>query len=161
MGFVSNVNIVAQDIDDVTYVSNDINSVKTVADNIDSVKTAAGNIDEVLTTKTDITYGAGVPSNSINPVSGTNAMYVDTNTNTSYICIDATNNSNIWSINGSGQFADVGDSNGRSVPYCVGTTAQNETITVKEGQKAFAIEEIIIAEGSELIIEDGAVFKVL
>jgi len=60
-----------------------------------------------------------------------------------------------------GQFADIGDADGKSVPYLVSTTAINETITVKSGQNSFAIDEIVIADGSELVIENNAVFKVL
>jgi len=129
-------------------------NVKVVADNIDNINAFAPN-------KTNILYGAGIPGSNINPIAGTNAMYVDTNTNTSYICIDATKDANVWVINGSGQFADIGDIDGRSVPYVIGTTAFNEIITVKSGQNSFAIDEIVIADGSELVIEDNSVFKVL
>jgi len=116
-------------------------------------------VDTQLLNKTDIVYGAGVPDENVTPTSGTNTIYVDTNTSTSYICnsVSPVN----WIINGSGQFADIGDSRGKSVPYVVSTTAANETITIKSGTNGFAIDSFTAGEGSELIVEDGAVFKVL
>jgi len=59
------------------------------------------------------------------------------------------------------QFADNGTTIGKSVPYVAKTTNTNETIIVKSKQNAFAIDEIIIDDGTELVIEDDAVFKVL
>ena len=129
-------------------------TVKKVADKLDTVEEFASN-------RTNITYGSGIPTTNINPITGTNAMYVDINTNTSYICIDATKDANKWVTNGSGQFIDIGSKKGKSVPYVIGTTATNETITVKSGQNAFAIDQITIADGTELIVEDNAIFKVL
>jgi len=138
----------------INAVANDVNNINIVADDIDTIN--------VFTLdRTNILYGSGIPSSNINPITGTNAMYVDTNTNTSYICIDATKDANVWVINGSGQFADIGDIDGKSVPYVIGTTATNEIITVKSGQNSFAIDEITIADGTELIVEDNAIFKVL
>jgi len=62
---------------------------------------------------------------------------------------------------GGGQFADKGTTIGRSVPYLASTTGENETITVVAGTNGFAIDELTIASGTELIISSDAVFKIL
>ena len=130
-----------------------------------AVGTPTGDVELAKKTEVDasahIMYGNGYPASTLNPAYGVNTIYVDNVTKISYICDDATTNANTWIANGPGQFADVGTIEGRSVPYLHGTTATNESITVKSGQNSFAIDEIVIANGSELIIENNAVFKVL
>ena len=60
-----------------------------------------------------------------------------------------------------GQFVDKGTEKGKAIAYLANTTAENEDIVIKEGTNAFAIDNITIADGTTITIEDGAVFKVL
>lgn len=70
-------------------------------------------------------------------------------------------NGTIWEIHTSGgQFHDIGTTIGKSVPFVADTTGA-EVITVLAGTNSFAIDNITVVDGAEIIIEDGAVFKVL
>jgi hypothetical protein len=109
---------------------------------------------------TSVLYGAGVPVVTTNPVNGTNAVYVDTNTNTSYICKDATPNSNVWVVNGSGQFADIGTSIGKGIQYMAQVSGVEDVI-VPVGTSAFSIDSLVIADGATLTIPNNSVYKVL
>ena len=61
---------------------------------------------------------------------------------------------------GGGQF--LGYAPGvKGLQYMAQSTAQNEYLVVGENQNLFAIDSITIEEGTELVIPDGSVFKVL
>lgn len=138
-----------------------INASHIPYDEFQSVEQAISAVGGGTSSSTTIIYGSGVPSVTINPLNGTNAMYVDTVTNTSYICKDATEDANVWVVNGSGQFADVGTSIGKAVQFMAQVTAENEQIVIPEGTNAFAIDSITIADGGSITIPDDSVFKVI
>jgi len=68
-------------------------------------------------------------------------------------------------INNGGEGSSIGQYYGKGsikpIGFLAAESIANETITIKSGTNGFAIEDFILAEGSELIIEDGAVFKIL
>jgi len=149
-GFINNNIAVSSKFDEVEYAK-----IIDVHDNLDNL----------IGTGTTITYGSGIPDSNTEPARGTNSIYVDIDTDISYICKSTSPVE--WIINGGGsstgggQFADKGTTIGKSVPYLASTTGENETITVVAGTNGFAIEELTIASGTELIVSSDAVFKVL
>lgn len=138
MGFVSNVNIVAENIEDVTIVKENIEDVEIVADNIEDVKivaeatpTLVENIDAIVTDAENI--------DSINIVAE--------------------------AIEAGAEIGIGGQYYGRGVVKPIGfvsnTTVENDAITIVAGTNAFAIDNLTVAEGSSITVAEGAVFKIL
>lgn len=121
-------------------------NVKKVADNIDSVGEAA-------TGRTNITYGSGSPTNNINPVTGTNAIYIDTDNDGIYICYDATKNSNIWIKSTSGQF--LGNSKVGSIMFSSQTTSEH--LVLPDGQNGLIFDNLAIEGDGSIEIQGNAV----
>jgi len=157
-----NININAAHINDINEVSKHIGQVTyhlgnidITANNINPINVDAQNIEEIKTVANDILSIVNVSphTNSID-VNALNIEYIKTLAN----ILNATiNNGDV--VEGNGQY--YGKGNIKPIGYLATSTVTDETITIISNTNGFAVDNLTIANGAELVIEDKAVFKIL
>jgi len=125
-------------------------SLSTISANISAVLTVDTNIGDINTVNDNIT--------DVNTVA-TNITDVNTNAdNINQIKIVAD------TINGGGS-ATGGQYYGSGLTKPIGfvgnSTIENETISIKAGTNAFAIDELVVENGTEIVLGKDSVFKIL
>jgi len=157
---ITDVQEVAGSIEDVNNVSDGMGLIYVVLQNMGNIDINAVHIDSIVEVSEHIGQVTGVAYNTdrINIVANNiNPINVDAQ-NIEYIKSVANALTSGGSSSG-GQY--YGNGVIKAVSYLSNSTVTNETITVVNGTNAFAVDNITIADGSEIIVEDGAVFKVL
>jgi len=141
MGFASNVNVVADNMDNIEYINTNMEHVSTIFSNMPVLINVENHLPDINTTVQNIEA----------------IQSVNANLSVIQLGIDVVNSEDMCT--GEGQYYGTGIV--KPISYVSNSTIANETITVVSDTNSFAIEEIVIESGSELIIEDGSVFKIL
>ena len=170
---------------DVIKLGNEISNIKLLANSISQILEVQDRLPELIDTYID-----GKPQGDLtiyNRLDKLDALYQELNKliaiypsldnistvsdNITSVDIDANNIEHIKVVSGaltSGKSGETGTGgqyygNGiiKAVGFVANATIVNDSINIASGTNAFAIDQITITDGTELIVEDNAVFKVL
>jgi hypothetical protein len=130
-----------------------INASHIPYDEFQSVEQAISAVGGGTSSSTTIIYGAGEPAATINPLNGTNAIYVNTENNFNYLCSDATTDANVWIKSTSGQF--LGQSKVGAVMFSSQTTDEN--LVLPDGQNGLIVDSLEVTGDGSIEVQGNAV----